>query len=131
VSCQGHGKRDLEIVGPSYYSSNSMLRNNAYMQNFLMMAPAIAKTDSFAAAMTEDQAGKLLKTARGTATGYVRVVKASNGRYGTQPDRREPATGGALRRLDHPRPAPRRTPQAHLGSRRSRRGSGPRLEVGQ
>jgi integrase len=33
-------------------------------------------------AMTQDQAGKLLKTARGTVTGYVRVVKASNGRYG-------------------------------------------------
>jgi hypothetical protein len=33
-------------------------------------------------AMTEGQAGKLLKAARGTATAYVRVVKASNGRYG-------------------------------------------------
>ena len=33
-------------------------------------------------AMTEEQAGKLLKTARGTVTGYTRVVKASNGRYG-------------------------------------------------
>ena len=32
-------------------------------------------------AMTEAQAGKLLKTARGTVTGYTRVVKASNGRY--------------------------------------------------
>jgi integrase len=33
-------------------------------------------------AMTQDQAARLLKTARGTVTGYVRVVKASNGRYG-------------------------------------------------
>jgi integrase len=33
-------------------------------------------------AMTQDQAAKVLKTASGKATGYVRVVKASNGRYG-------------------------------------------------
>ena len=33
-------------------------------------------------AMTEDQAAKVLKTASGKATGYVRVVKASKGRYG-------------------------------------------------
>ena len=33
-------------------------------------------------AMTEAQAAKVLKTASGKATGYIRVVKASNGRYG-------------------------------------------------
>jgi hypothetical protein len=33
-------------------------------------------------AMTQDQAAKVLKTVGGRATGYVRVVKASNGRYG-------------------------------------------------
>jgi integrase len=33
-------------------------------------------------AMTEVQAAKVLKTASGKATGYVRVVKASKGRYG-------------------------------------------------
>ena len=33
-------------------------------------------------AMTQDQAATVLKTASGKATGYVRVVKASNGRYG-------------------------------------------------
>ncbi|MFI5270401.1 MAG: hypothetical protein ACHQ7M_23735, partial [Chloroflexota bacterium] len=35
-------------------------------------------------AMTEAQAAKVLKTASGKATGYVRVVKASNGRYGAR-----------------------------------------------
>jgi hypothetical protein len=33
-------------------------------------------------AMTQEQAAKVLKTASGKATGYVRVVEASNGRYG-------------------------------------------------
>ena len=33
-------------------------------------------------AMTQDQAAKVLKTASGKATGYIRVVKASAGRYG-------------------------------------------------
>jgi integrase len=33
-------------------------------------------------AMTQEQAAKVLKTASGKATGYVRVVKVSNGRYG-------------------------------------------------
>ena len=33
-------------------------------------------------AMTEEQAGKVLKAAERKASGYVRVVKASNGRYG-------------------------------------------------
>jgi integrase len=33
-------------------------------------------------AMTQEQAATVLKTASGKATGYVRVVKASNGRYG-------------------------------------------------
>jgi len=33
-------------------------------------------------AMTQEQAARVLKTASGKATGYVRVVKASNGRYG-------------------------------------------------
>jgi integrase len=33
-------------------------------------------------AMTQKQAATVLKTASGKATGYVRVVKASNGRYG-------------------------------------------------
>jgi integrase len=33
-------------------------------------------------AMTQDQAATVLKTASGKATGYVMVVKASNGRYG-------------------------------------------------
>jgi integrase len=33
-------------------------------------------------AMTEEQANKVLGTASGHATGYVKVVKASNGRYG-------------------------------------------------
>jgi integrase len=33
-------------------------------------------------AMTEDQAARVLKAARGQATAYVRVVKASNGRFG-------------------------------------------------
>jgi integrase len=33
-------------------------------------------------AMTQDQAATVLKTASGKATGYVRVVKASNSRYG-------------------------------------------------
>jgi integrase len=33
-------------------------------------------------AMTQDQAATVLKTASGKANGYVRVVKASNGRYG-------------------------------------------------
>lgn len=33
-------------------------------------------------AMTQEQAAKVLKTASGKATGYVRVVKASKGRYG-------------------------------------------------
>ena len=33
-------------------------------------------------AMTEEQAAKVLKTASGKATGYVKVVKASKGRYG-------------------------------------------------
>ena len=32
--------------------------------------------------MTEEQAAKVLKAASGKATGYVRVVKASKGRYG-------------------------------------------------
>ena len=32
--------------------------------------------------MTEEQAGKVLKAASGQATGYVKVVKASKGRYG-------------------------------------------------
>jgi integrase len=33
-------------------------------------------------AMTQDQAAKVLKTASGRATGYVKVVKSSKGRYG-------------------------------------------------
>jgi integrase len=33
-------------------------------------------------AMTQDQAAKVLKTANGGPTGYVKVVKASSGRYG-------------------------------------------------
>jgi hypothetical protein len=33
-------------------------------------------------AMTEAQAAKVLKTASGKATGFVKVVKASKGRYG-------------------------------------------------
>ena len=33
-------------------------------------------------AMTQQQAGKVLKAARGQVTGFVKVVKASNGRYG-------------------------------------------------
>jgi integrase len=33
-------------------------------------------------AMTEEQAAKVLKAASGKATGYVRVIKASKGRYG-------------------------------------------------
>ncbi len=33
-------------------------------------------------AMTEEQAAAVIKTARGQISGYVRVVKASNGRYG-------------------------------------------------
>jgi hypothetical protein len=33
-------------------------------------------------AMTEVQAARVLKAARGQSTAYVRVVKASNGRYG-------------------------------------------------
>jgi hypothetical protein len=33
-------------------------------------------------AMTQEQAASVLKTASGRATGYVRVVKASKGRYG-------------------------------------------------
>ncbi len=32
--------------------------------------------------MTQEQAGKVLKAANGAPTGYVKVVKASNGRYG-------------------------------------------------
>ena len=32
--------------------------------------------------MTPDQAVKVLKTANGKAAGYVKVVKASKGRYG-------------------------------------------------
>jgi uncharacterized protein YbjT (DUF2867 family) len=35
----------------------TLLRNNAYMQNFLMMAPAIAKTDSFAAGTGDGRIG--------------------------------------------------------------------------
>jgi integrase len=33
-------------------------------------------------AMTQDQAGQVLKAASGKATGYIKVVKASKGRYG-------------------------------------------------
>ncbi len=35
----------------------TLLRSNGYMQNFLMMAPAIAATDSFAAATGDGRAG--------------------------------------------------------------------------
>jgi integrase len=35
-------------------------------------------------AMTQEQAATVLKTASGKATGYVRVVKTSNGRYGAK-----------------------------------------------
>jgi uncharacterized protein YbjT (DUF2867 family) len=37
----------------------TMLRSNGYMQNFLMMAPAIAKTDSFAAATGDGRIGHI------------------------------------------------------------------------
>jgi uncharacterized protein YbjT (DUF2867 family) len=37
----------------------TLLRNNAYMQNFLMMAPAIAKTDSFAWAAGDGRIGHI------------------------------------------------------------------------
>ena len=37
----------------------TMLRSNAYMQNFLMMAPAIAKMDSFAAATGDGRIGHI------------------------------------------------------------------------
>jgi uncharacterized protein YbjT (DUF2867 family) len=37
----------------------TLLRNNGYMQNFLMMAPAIAATDSFAAATGDGRAGHI------------------------------------------------------------------------
>ena len=33
-------------------------------------------------AMTQEQAAKVLKTASGKGTGYIRIVKASKGRYG-------------------------------------------------
>ena len=112
-------------------------------------------------AMTQDQAAKVLKTANGGPTGYVKVVKASSGRvrrnpclhrvrptrlrhqvalegadhrgepraqgrhlpfvpHATRPRQHrqcEPAPGGPLRPIDHPRPAPGRTPNAHVGLR--------------
>ena len=37
----------------------TLLRNNAYIQNFLMMAPAIAKMDSFAAATGDGRIGHI------------------------------------------------------------------------
>ena len=37
----------------------TLLRNNAYMQNFLMMAPAIAQMDSFAAATGDGRIGHI------------------------------------------------------------------------
>ena len=37
----------------------TLLRNNAYMQNFLMMAPAIAKTDSFSTATGNGRMGHI------------------------------------------------------------------------
>jgi uncharacterized protein YbjT (DUF2867 family) len=37
----------------------TLLRNNGYMQNFLMMAPAIARTDSFAAATGDGRVGHI------------------------------------------------------------------------
>ena len=112
-------------------------------------------------AMTQDQAAKVLKTANGGPTGYVKVVKASSGPVRRNPRRHrvrparlrhqvalegadhrgepraqgrhlpllphaarprrhrqcQPAPGRPLRPFDHPRPAPRRTPDAHLGLR--------------
>src|SRR6266567_4647246 len=41
-------------------------------------------------AMTEEQAAKVLKAASGKATGYVRVIKASKGRYGATHAATEP-----------------------------------------
>ena len=35
----------------------TLLRNNAYMQNFLMMAPAIAQTNSFSTATGDGRRG--------------------------------------------------------------------------
>ena len=45
----------LAVSGLSW----TMLRSNGYMQNFLMMAPAIAKTDSFAAATGDGRIGHI------------------------------------------------------------------------
>lgn len=121
-------------------------------------------------AMTEEEAGAVLKAARGRVDRYTRVVKASNGRYGathaateggtlacgTRPHPkaaitevgsdlqaatcrscrtqlglerrgRQPAPGRPLRHGHHPRPAPGRAPQAHLGPGRPQPGRGPCL----
>ena len=53
------GQAAIEAALTASGLSWTMLRNNGYMQNFLMMAPAIAKTDSFAAATGDGRIGHI------------------------------------------------------------------------
>ena len=53
------GQAAIEAALTASGLSWTMLRSNAYMQNFLMMAPAIAKTDSFAAATGDGRIGHI------------------------------------------------------------------------
>jgi uncharacterized protein YbjT (DUF2867 family) len=53
------GQAAIEAALTASGLSWTMLRTNAYMQNFLMMAPAIAKTDSFAAATGDGRIGHI------------------------------------------------------------------------
>ena len=53
------GQAAIEAALTASGLSWTLLRNNAYMQNFLMMAPVIAKMDSFAAATGDGRIGHI------------------------------------------------------------------------
>lgn len=56
----------------------TLLRNNGYMQNFLMMAPAIARTDSFAAATGDGRVGHIDARDVGAVAAAIAAAPASH-----------------------------------------------------
>jgi uncharacterized protein YbjT (DUF2867 family) len=56
----------------------TLLRNNGYMQNFLMMAPAIARTDSFAAATGDGLVGHIDARDVGAVAAAIAAAPASH-----------------------------------------------------